>query len=78
MSKQELPLAKKNYIIMGIALALIVIGFMLMIGGENNNPEVFNAEELYSFRRVTLSVIVALAGFGLMIYGIMYRKKEKQ
>ena len=34
------------------------------------NPDVF------SFRRITLAPIVCMAGFVLMIFGIMWKKKE--
>jgi len=34
---------KKNYLIMGIGLAVIAIGFILMSGGGSDNPAVFTA-----------------------------------
>lgn len=77
-NKNALPLSKTNYTMMIISIVVIIIGFALMSGGENKDPNVFNAEELYSFRRITLSVIVTLLGFGFMVFAIMYRKKDKE
>lgn len=74
-TNNKMPLGKKNYIYMIISLLIITIGFMLMVGGGSDDPNVFNGEELYSFRRITLSVIVTLSGFGAMIYAIMKRTK---
>lgn len=66
-----MPLGKKNYIYMIGSFLLVIIGFMLMSGGGSDDPNVFNGEELFSFRRITLSVIVTLGGFASMIYSIM-------
>lgn len=71
----KMPLGKKNYIYLIISFAIVVVGFMLMTGGGSDDPNVFNAEELFSFRRITLSVIVTLIGFGAMIFSIMKKTK---
>lgn len=67
---------RKNYILMAAGAALIVIGFLLMAGGGDGDPAAFDAGRLYSFRRITLAPIVALAGFGLEVYAIMRRPKK--
>ena len=61
---------------MAAGAALIIIGFLLMSGGGDGDPAIFDAERLYSFRRITLAPIVALAGFGLEVYAIMRRPKK--
>lgn len=66
-----MPLGKKNYIYLIISFVIVLIGFALMSGGGSDDPNVFNGEELFSFRRITLSVIVTLFGFASMVYGIM-------
>lgn len=70
-NNDKMPLGKKNYIGMLISMLLLIIGFALMSGGGSTDPNVFNAEELFSFRRITLSVIVVLVGFTLMGISIM-------
>ncbi len=67
---------KENYRILIVGVIVIVIGYMLMVGGGSDNPNEFNANEIFSFRRVTLSPIVILAGFVVVLYAIM--KKSKQ
>lgn len=68
-------LGKENYKLMVIGLAIILIGFILMIGGGSEDPNVFN-EEVFSFRRITLAPIVVLGGFIFEIWAIMKKPKE--
>lgn len=70
VSNPLFPLEKKNYKLLAVGLAIIVIGFILMSGGGSDDPNVFN-EDVYSFRRITLAPIVVLAGFIFEIYAIM-------
>ncbi|MDR0729005.1 MAG: DUF3098 domain-containing protein [Prevotellaceae bacterium] len=62
-----------NYKYIGIGLAVMVIGFALMIGGGSDDPNVFNEEALFSFTRITLSTILVITGFVIEIYAIMKR-----
>jgi hypothetical protein len=62
-----------NYKLMLAGFAIIVVGFVLMSGGKSPDPNVFNAEELYSFRRITLAPIIVIFGFAFEIYAIMKR-----
>lgn len=74
--KSIFPLDKINFILIGCSLALIVIGFLLMMGSANTG-NTFN-EDIFSTRRVVLGPLVALAGFVLMIPAIMFKKKDKK
>ena len=64
-----------NYKKLIIGLVVIAIGFILMSGGANENPNVFN-EEVYSFRRIRLAPTVVLIGFGITIYSILVKSKK--
>ena len=75
---EKMALGKQNYILLIIGFAIIVIGFILMTGGGSDDPAVFNAEELFSFRRITLAPIIVLFGFGFEIYAIMKVTKPKK
>ena len=66
---------KKNYTIMLVGLAFIVLGFILMAGGGSDNPEVFN-EDIYNFRRIRLAPTLVLLGLGIEIYAIMAKSKK--
>ena len=72
--KIEFALAKENYILLAIGFAIIIIGFLLMVGGKSENPNEFNPE-IFSFRRITLAPIVVLFGFVFEIYAIMKKPK---
>jgi hypothetical protein len=74
----SMPLGKENYILLAIGFAIIVIGFILMVGGGSKDPTVFNADELFSFRRVTLSPLLILFGFIFEIYAIMKKPKDSK
>jgi hypothetical protein len=74
----DFPLQKENYILLIIGFAIIMIGFLLMMGGKSDDPNVFNPE-IFSFRRITLAPIVVLFGFVFEIWAIMKKPKtEKQ
>jgi hypothetical protein len=73
--KAEFLFGPNNYKILIIGLVVIAIGFILMSGGANENPNVFN-EEVFSFRRIRLAPTVVLIGFGITIYSILVKSKK--
>jgi len=72
--KVTYPLGKINFILMGICLLLIVIGFWLMTGSANTG-DTFN-KDLFESSRITTGPIIAFLGFVLMAFAIIYRKKD--
>lgn len=74
-TKVEFALSPANYKYLAIGFGIIILGFVLMSGGGSEDPEVFNAEELFSFRRLTLAPLVILFGFGFEVWAIMRRPK---
>ena len=72
--QKVMPFGKQNYIIVLIGIALIALGFILMIGGGSTDPDVFN-EQMFNFQRLTLSPILVLAGFVVEIVAIFWKKK---
>jgi hypothetical protein len=76
--KRGFALGKQNYKLLAIGFAIIIIGFLLMIGGGTKDPNVFNADEIFSFRRITLAPILILFGFVFEIYAIMKKPKENE
>jgi len=61
---------KSNYLWMLVGAAFILIGMLLMSGGKSPNPDTFNVNEVYSFRRITLAPITIIIGFIIEIYAI--------
>ena len=77
-SEDNLPMPKGNYLFFILGIVLVLVGYLLMIGGGSDDPNTFNEQELFSFRRITLAPIVCLLGFGVIIYGIMKKPKQKK
>jgi hypothetical protein len=61
---------------MGICLLLIIIGLWLMTGSANVG-DTFN-NDLFESSRVTTGPIIAFLGFVLMVFAIIYRKKDNK
>ena len=74
--KQTFALGKENYKLLLIGFGIIVVGFILMVGGKSEDPSVFNPE-IFSFRRITLAPLIVLFGFLFEIYAIMKRPKQE-
>ena len=66
---------KENYSLMIAGIVVIIIGFLLMIGQNNVDPNVFPSEEIYSFRRITLAPLVVMIGFAIEIFAIIKKPK---
>jgi hypothetical protein len=60
-----------------IGLAVVVLGLLLMAGGKSKDPNVFDVNEVYSWRRVTLAPILVVGGLLIEIYAIMKKPKVK-
>ena len=58
-----------------IGLLFIAIGFILMIGGGSDNPEVFNPD-IYHWRRIRLAPAFILIGFAIEAYAILLNPKK--
>ena len=74
-NQKVMPFGRMNFILVIVGIALIALGFILMIGGGSSNPDVFN-EEMFNFRRLTLAPILVLAGFVVEIVAIFWKGKK--
>jgi hypothetical protein len=66
---------KENYKFLYIGLGMILLGFILMMGGGSDSPDVFN-EGVFNAQRLTIAPILILGGFGVEIYAIMKRRRK--
>ncbi len=66
----EFTLDRKNFILIGIGAVTVIIGFFLMSGGGADDVSSFS-EDVFSFRRMYIAPIAILAGYGLVMYGII-------
>ncbi len=60
--KTELVFTKKNYQLLLISIAIVIIGFILMIGTTG---------DIYDVRRTLIAPMVVLFGFGFGIYAVL-------
>lgn len=58
----EMVFSKKNYQLLLISIAIVVVGFLLMIGTTG---------DIYDTRRTLIAPMVVLVGFGFGIYAIL-------
>lgn len=80
MNKSTFPLGKKNFVWIGIALLVIIIGYLLMSGGGSEDGVSFNPD-IFSARRVKVAPFITWVGYLLMIYAVLVpdkRKNEKE
>jgi cytochrome bd-type quinol oxidase subunit 2 len=73
--RSEFAFDKKNYLWLLIGLGFLLVGFLLMIGGGTDDPDVFN-EGMFNFQRLTLSSIFLFIGYIIGIYAIMKKPKD--
>jgi hypothetical protein len=66
---------RENYILLLVGLAFIVVGFILMIGGGSDDPNVFS-DKIFDFRRLTLAPLLVLTGYVIEIFAIMKKPKD--
>ncbi len=74
--RQSLPLMRNNFIMMIIAGALIVLGFIL-ISGTGSSINEYNPD-IFSTRRIVIGPLLAFLGFVLMGIGIVVKPKDKK
>jgi hypothetical protein len=67
---------KTNYTWMLIGAAVMILGFLLMAGGRSEDPNVFNVDEVYGTRRITIAPILILAGLVIEIVAIFRQPKN--
>ncbi len=74
MDKKNFAFDKTNFILLAIGMAIVVIGFLLMVG-PNSSDTVFEPD-IFSARRIKVAPIVCLVGFVSMIYAVVRKPKD--
>jgi hypothetical protein len=75
MLMAHFSMPSKNVKIIGIGLLVMVLGFVLMLGGGSSDPNVFNPA-MFNFRRLVIAPIVIVLGIAAIIYGIMKTPRD--
>ena len=76
MSKEKFAFDKTNFILLAVAMAVVIIGFILMTGPVST-PTHFEPD-IFSARRIKVAPVVCLVGFLLMIYAVLRKPRDKQ
>lgn len=72
---KDFAFGKSNFIWIGVSVLLIIVGFALMSGGGSKDGISFNPE-IFSKQRIVIAPIVTMAGFILMVFGILKGDKK--
>jgi hypothetical protein len=75
MSDNKFLFGRKNYILMGVGLVLIALGYILMSGGASQSQDVFN-EEMFSTTRIRIAPLIVLLGFVVEVWAILSKPKK--
>lgn len=76
LNMNNLAFRKINYILLGIGLAVIVLGLVLM-AGPGSTEEAFNPD-IFSARRIKVAPLVSFFGFLFIMVAIMYKPRDKK
>lgn len=68
---------RQNYILMAVGLAVLALGFLLMMGGKSADPNVFDEKAVYSPVRITIAPLLIIIGFIIEIVAIMRKPKHR-
>ena len=76
MDKKNFAFDKTNFMLLAIGMAIVVIGFLLMVG-PNSTDTAFEPD-IFSVRRIKVAPVVCLFGFVSMIYAVVRKPKDKE
>jgi hypothetical protein len=71
----EFAFGKENYRLLLIGLGFLLLGYVLMIGGGSEDPNVFS-DKIFDFQRLTLAPILLIIGFVIEVFAIMVKPKD--
>jgi len=67
---QELIFGKQNYLFIAAAFGLILLGMLLMMGGDMPDSNTWDESLIYSTRRTLIAPIVILIGLVVGVFAI--------
>lgn len=74
MDRKSFAFDKKNFILLGIGMVIIIIGFLLMSGP--GSTETAFEPDIFSARRIKIAPAVCFFGFIFMIYSILRKPTD--
>ena len=76
MDRTKFAFDKTNFILLGIGMAVIIIGFLLMTGP--GSTETAFEPDIFSVRRIKVAPFVCFVGFIFMIYAYCVNQNQFQ
>ena len=74
MDKRNFAFDKTNFILLAVGMAVVVIGFLLMMGPASSADAY--EPDIFSVRRIKVAPVVCLLGFVSMIYAVVRKPKD--
>ena len=74
MDKRNYAFDKVNFILIGVGMLVVILGFILMSGGGSN--ETTFSPDIFSVRRIKVAPVVCFIGFISIIYAIIRKPKD--
>lgn len=75
-NKFDFVFGKKNYILMLVGVVVMAVGYLCLIGGGSEDPNVFN-DAIFSSRRMIVAPILIIAGLVIEVFAIMIKGDKK-
>lgn len=76
MDRKKFAFDKTNFLLLGIGMLVVIVGFLLMSGPSSTMTH-FELD-IFSVRRVKVAPVVCLLGFLFMIYAVLRKPKENK
>lgn len=76
--KNNIYFTKQNYLLIIVGLAVSILGYVLMSGGNPADPSDYSPE-IFNFQRLTLAPFVVMSGYVIVLLGIIkvFKKEEE-
>ena len=75
MDKKNFAFDKVNYLLLAVGMIVVIIGFVLMSGGDST--EQAYDPSIFSPMRIKVAPVVCLVGFLSMVYAIIRKPKDE-
>ena len=76
MDKKILAFDKINFILLAVGMVIVLIGFVLLAGGESTDTQY--DPEIFSTLHIKVAPVVCFIGFVSIIYAIIRKPKDKE
>lgn len=76
MEKRDLAFGRMNFILLGVGMLVVILGFILM-SGDSSSEELFNPD-IFGARRTKVAPIVCFIGFVSMIYAVVHKPNDQE